>query len=298
MEIHQLEYVVAVDRYKHFSLAAEQINVSQPTLSHQIKKLEIELGVELFIRTTRSIQVTAAGKTFIEYAKRILRDIEQAKFAMAEYVNVNFGTIRIGAVPNMTSLGITSLVIQFKKEFPNINMTLYEDNSESLLKKVKNHEIDVAFINTSTSIEEVDEYYPLIQDQFILFLSKQHARSSYKQIDLASLSQEKFILFKMGPALRNQFVTLCKEAGFTPNIIFESSHMDTMKGLVEEGLGILLSSRIAASSMLSDQTAIVELKPTMNRYTGLVISQNSHLLCTKTFRDFILLHQKQLHELI
>ena len=66
MEIHQLEYVVAVDRYKHFSLAAEQINVSQPTLSHQIKKLEIELGVELFIRTTRSIQVTAAGKEFIQ----------------------------------------------------------------------------------------------------------------------------------------------------------------------------------------------------------------------------------------
>jgi len=294
MEIHQLEYVVAVDQYQHFSLAAEQINVSQPTLSHQIKKLEAELGVQLFIRTTRSIQVTEAGKEFITYAKRILSDIEQAKQAMMEHANLKFGHVRIGAIPNMTYLGITALIVQFKANYPGINLSLYEDNSESLLKKMNNHEIDVAFINTPNTPPDVAEYYPLIQDHFVLFVSQNHRLSDKKIVSLTELSQEQFIIFKMGTNLQNRFVKLCKEAGFKPDIIFESSHIETMKGFVEEGIGILFASKRAALSMVSNKTVIIQLTPTMERVTGLAIGENSNLLSTKAFRDYILMNKHKI----
>lgn len=294
MEIHQLEYVVAVDQYQHFSLAAEQINVSQPTLSHQIKKLEAELGVQLFIRTTRSIQVTEAGKEFITYAKRILSDIEQAKQAMMEHANLKFGHVRIGAIPNMTYLGITALIVQFKANYPGINLSLYEDNSESLLKKMNNHEIDVAFINTPNTPPDVAEYYPLIQDHFVLFVSQNHRLSDKKIVNLTELSQEQFIIFKMGTNLQNRFVKLCKEAGFKPDIILESGHIETMKGFVEEGIGILFASKRAALSMVSNKTAIIQLTPTMERITGLAIGENSNLLSTKAFRDYILMNKHKI----
>ena len=294
MEIHQLEYVVAVDQYQHFSLAAEQINVSQPTLSHQIKKLEAELGVQLFIRTTRSIQVTEAGKEFITYAKRILSDIEQAKQAMMEHANLKFGHVRIGAIPNMTYLGITALIVQFKANYPGINLSLYEDNSESLLKKMNNHEIDVAFINTPNTPPDVAEYYPLIQDHFVLFVSQNHRLSDKKIVSLTELSQEQFIIFKMGTNLQNRFVKLCKEAGFKPDIILESGHIETMKGFVEEGIGILFASKRAALSMVSNKTVIIQLTPTMERVTGLAIGENSNLLSTKAFRDYILMNKHKI----
>ena len=294
MEIHQLEYVVAVDQYQHFSLAAEQINVSQPTLSHQIKKLEAELGVQLFIRTTRSIQVTEAGKEFITYAKRILSDIEQAKQAMMEHANLKFGHVRIGAIPNMTYLGITALIVQFKANYPGINLSLYEDNSESLFKKMNNHEIDVAFINTPNTPPDVAEYYPLIQDHFVLFVSQNHRLSDKKIVSLTELSQEQFIIFKMGTNLQNRFVKLCKEAGFKPDIILESGHIETMKGFVEEGIGILFASKRAALSMVSNKTAIIQLTPTMERITGLAIGENSNLLSTKAFRDYILMNKHKI----
>lgn len=294
MEIHQLEYVLAVNQYQHFSLAAEQINVSQPTLSHQIKKLEKELGVELFIRTTRSIQVTAAGKEFITYAKRILSDLEQVKQAMMEHADLKFGHVRIGAIPNMTYLGITDLIVQFKVNYPGINLSLYEDNSERLLKKMNNHELDVAFINTPNIPSDVEQYYPLVQDHFVLFVSQNHRLSDQKVVNLTQLSQEQFIIFKMGGHLQNQFLKLCKEAGFKPDIILESSHIETMKGFVEEGIGILLSSKRAALSMISDKTAIIHVTPTIERITGLAIGENSNLLSTGAFRDYILMNKHKM----
>lgn len=288
MEIHQLEYVLAVEKYRHFSLAAEEINISQPTLSHQIKKLEAELGVELFVRTTRSVLLTPAGEEFITYAKRILADIENAKNAMHEYGALKVGNIKIGAVPNINYLGITSLIAQFKKSYPGININLIEDNSEALLKLMNTHEVDLAFVNSPALQQDSYDYYPLVEDEFVLLVSRENRIAKENQLKLVDLSNEKFILFKMGTVLRNQFSQLCENAGFKPDVIFESSHMETMKGLVEEDVGILLSSKRAALAMVSSKTVVINVTPTIERITGLVVSKHSNLLVKKEFRDFIL----------
>lgn len=288
MELHQLQYVVAVDKYQHFSLAAESINVSQPTLSHQIKKLEKELGVELFVRTTRSVKPTPAGKEFIVYAKRILADVENAKNAMLSHIDLNKGHLKIGVALNITYLGITSLIAQFKKQYPGIEINLWEESSEILLKKIDEYEIDVAFVNTPFIPQENFTFHHLFGDQFVLLVSRGNKLAKRKNVPLALLAEEKFILYKkMGAGTRQEFIRMCHEAGFQPDIIFESSFIDTMKGLVEEGVGSLLCTKHVALSLLNEQTAIVQFEPVIKRHMGFAVSTNLHP-AAKAFKDFIL----------
>jgi len=293
MEIHQLEYVLALERYKHFSLAAEEINVSQPTLSHQIKKLEDELGVELFVRTTRSVKLTPAGEDFMIYAKRILSDVQNAKLAMQEHTHLQKGSIKIGATANITYLGITSLIAEFQKMYPGISIKLYEDITDNLIKRMHTHEIDVAFIHSINDEQQIADIYPLIHDRIVLFVSRSHALADRESVDLSELATEKFVMYKMSGGIRKELIQYCRDAGFEPDIIFESSHVETMKGLVEEGVGVLLSSNIVASCILDAKTAIVNLTPSIKRITSLAVSKNSNLLTTQAFRDFILKHYDQ-----
>jgi LysR family hydrogen peroxide-inducible transcriptional activator len=118
MEIHQLSYVLAISKYSSFSVAAEHENISQPTLSQQIKKLEKELGVDLFIRNTHSVRLTNAGEEFIAYANRILSEMNKAQNAMLEFTHLNKGIINIGVLPIISFLGLTHMIADFHNIYP------------------------------------------------------------------------------------------------------------------------------------------------------------------------------------
>ncbi len=287
MEIHQLEYVLAVEKYLNFSLAADEICVSQPTLSHQIKKLEAELGVELFIRTTRSVQLTPAGQEFMLYAKRILSEIQKARNAMYEHTNLLKGNIKVGAISNITYMGIIPVIAAFQRTYPGINMQLYEANSDELLKKMNTYEIDAAFITYPYAPEFNFDFYPLINDKLVLFTYRTHHLVNRDIIQLSELAQEKFLIVKSSFGLRNLLIQACRDAGFEPNIIFESEHLETIKGLIEEEMGVALFSYRVAASLSTPSTAIVGIDTSVRRITGLAVSKNC-LVSTKAFRDFVL----------
>jgi len=124
MEIHQLEYIVAVETYRSFTKAAESKNVSQPSLSHQIKKLEDELGVNLFIRTTRSVQLTPAGAEFVSHAKRILSEIYKARQNILEFSSYERGHLTVGIMPAISYYNLTPMLTAFKRDFPGVKLNL------------------------------------------------------------------------------------------------------------------------------------------------------------------------------
>jgi LysR family transcriptional regulator, transcription activator of glutamate synthase operon len=291
MEIHQLEYVIALSKYMKFSLAADEISVSQSTLSDQIKKLENELGVQLFIRTTRKVQLTPAGEDFLHYAKRIILELENARSCMFEYSNLLKGKIRIGALSTITYLGITSVIANFQRDYPGFEMELVEENSDTLLKKLSLSDIDVAFVSYPFSANYDFDFYPLINDRLVLLVSSTHPLAERKEVDLSELSGEKFLMIQASTGLQNSLIQLCRDAGFEPSIIFKSSHVETIKGMIEEGIGITLFANRIASSISSQKTSIVEINQPVKRVTGLAISKNNKLLSTKTFRDYVLNRQ-------
>ena len=288
MEIHQLEYVIALEKYRNFSLAAHEISVSQSTLSDQVKKLENELGIKLFLRTTRKVQLTSAGEEFMIYANRIISEIQNVHNAMSEHSNLLKGKIKIGANPNITYLGITAVIADFKKKYPGLKMELYEANSDILIKKMHASEVDAAFLTSPYISDHEINFHPLIHDKLILFASNSHPLTNRKSVSLSELSQEKFLMIKATTGWRNATLEACRNAGFEPNIIFESSYTETIKGLIEEGVGIALFTNRIAAAVSSPKTAIINLKNTVRSVTGLATPKKTELLSTKAFRDFVL----------
>ncbi|MCR4442840.1 MAG: LysR family transcriptional regulator [Peptococcaceae bacterium] len=285
MEIHQLEYVLALQKYMQFSLAAEEINISQPTLSHGIKKLEQELGVNLFTRNTRNVQLTPAGEEFVVYAKRILSEIDKAKNAMLAHANLDKGNIKVGAIPTITYLGITSVIAAFQKTYPGINMEISEEDTDVLIKKMHASELDAAFLNSTNISHDELEFYPLINDKLVLLVSASHELARQKNVNLADLSAEKFMVVT---GLRNDFVNSCRLAGFEPNIVLVSIQALTVKELVEEGLGIAPFTTRIAEFFSSPRTAIVNFTPEIKRTIALTVAKHNKTITTQAFKDFIL----------
>jgi len=285
MEIHQLEYVLALQKYMQFSLAAEEINISQPTLSHGIKKLEQELGVSLFTRNTRNVQLTPAGEEFVVYAKRILSEIDKAKNAMLAHANLDKGNIKVGAIPTITYLGITSVIAAFQKTYPGINMEISEEDTDVLIKKIHASELDAAFLNSTNISHDELEFHPLINDKLVLLVSASHDLARQKNVNLADLSAEKFMVVT---GLRNDFVNSCRLAGFEPNIVLVSIQALTVKELVEEGLGIAPFTSRIAKSFLSPRTTIVNFIPEIKRTIALAVAKHNKMITTQAFKDFIL----------
>jgi|HigsolmetaAR203D_1030402.scaffolds.fasta_scaffold03482_5 LysR family hydrogen peroxide-inducible transcriptional activator len=289
MELNQLEYVVALEKYMSFSIASEEINISQSNLSYQIKKLEDELGVRIFTRTTRSVQLTPAGEEFVAFARRMLNEIDQIKARMLEYGNLKRGSIRVGAIPIITPLGITPVIARFQRTYPGIHVQLIEENSDLLVRRMMNQEIDVAFITSPFESQQQFDFYPVINDRLVLIVSPDNPLAKRRKVKLAELANEKFLMIKQSSALRDELIQACIKEGFRPNIIFESTHSETLTGLVEEGIGVaFFAERAARYIAKSARIKIVNLDTNIRRVTGLAVAHHNTPLSTNAFVRFVL----------
>lgn len=278
MELHQLEYVLAVVKYHHFSRAADAICISQSTLSQQVAKLEEELGVRLFERSTRAVSLTPAGKEFVSYATNVIMEITRAKRAMQNYVAVERGEVIIGAIPIIGMLGLTSVIASFQKAYPHLHLDIKEDASDRLWESLQGLEIDVALMTPPQGYEHMADFYfhPLLNDELVLIVNQGHPLSVRRIIDLSEVRHEKFIFMKENYGMRRISLDACHGAGFEPAVVYESSQVETIASLVAEGLGVsLLTSRVAKSlKRLSIATVRLHNAPT--RITSLVIPKRSH----------------------
>ncbi|WP_102348823.1 LysR family transcriptional regulator [Bacillus sp. Marseille-P3661] len=286
MEIHQLEYVLALEKHMHFSKAANEIAVSQANLSQQIKKLENELGITLFTRNNRSIKITKAGEEFIQYAKKIVFEIKKAQVAMLEHTNLSKGSVKIGANKSIIYLGIASIIAKFQKLYPGLAIEIYEANSPELVKKLHNSEIDVAFITVSDSLQEDYEFSPLLEERLGLLTSITHHLATKDVVNIGELSEESFLVIKSSNN-HNSLIQLCQSYGYEPKIILAGTQIETLKGLIEEDIGISLFSSNIAKKLLSSKTSFINLEPHLKTMYGLATPKHASI-STKAFRDFVL----------
>jgi len=286
MEMHQLEYVLAVAKYNGFTRAAAEINISQSSLSQQISKLENELGINLFTRTTRSVQLTPAGEEFLTYAKRIISHVNEAQRSIHEYVSFEKGHLTLGIIPIIGHYRLPNLMASFQKKFPRVTLKIKENQCGELLDMLHSSKIDAAFVLHDTPNSQF-QLYPLVTDQMVVVTNDRHYFATRKSVGIKELQNENLILPPPTSGHYIDFHNSCLSAGFEPNIIMTCSSVKTILGLVLEELGIAVLSSDVATMDWGRGIKTILLEPTIKQNIYLAVQNNVNLPPTlKMFVQF------------
>lgn len=243
MEIRQLELFVAVAEELHFGRAADRLHMAQPPLSQQIRKLEIELGVSLFDRTTRSVKLTSAGAALLIQARIVLREMGQAERAAKAGGQGEFGIVRIGFAGASTRHLLPLLAREVKARFPHIELelrgNLYANAAQEALDKGS---IDLGFVRLPFNIPGLS-YRPIEEETLVCVVGSQHPLASQSSVAISDLAEEPFVTFPRdsGSTLRAITNQVCWDAGFNPRVVQEAPDSFTIQAMVAAGQGISLA---------------------------------------------------------
>lgn len=274
MEMHQLEYVLAVAKYNNFTRAAEEIKISQSSLSQQINKLESELGTSLFVRTTRSVRLTPAGTEFVVHARRIMAEVSEARRSIQEHVSIVKGELTLGTLAVIGDYNLPNLIKSFQDNFPGIKMHIVEEQCEELLAMLHSSKIDAAFVQIARPNNQF-VFHPLIHDRMVVVVSSHHPLANRGSVDIKELKNEKFILTPPTSGHYHDFHSACMAEGFEPNIILSCAIVKTMLSFVREEIGItVLSSKVALSEK-DPSMRVIGLTPTIPRRISLATRKSS-----------------------
>ena len=238
MEIKQLQCVLAVAATGSFSAAAEEIYLSQSSLSKQILALEKELGVSLFDRSKRKISLTPAGETFLHHARTIDAAYRVMLSELGEHKTIP--SLAIVAIPVIAQYGITSYVAQFRSAHPDIELVLEEREASAILPALNNHQFDLAFVRDNYLDPADYVVQEIAHDRMLVVVSSKHRFAARSALALAELANENHIMFDKGTVVHELAVDACRSAGFEPRIFYASLRVESVLGLVASNSGVAL----------------------------------------------------------
>ena len=243
MELHQLRYFVAVAETGNFTRAAERSHVSQPSLSQQISKLESEIGHKLFHRLGRKAVVTEAGVAFLERAKRILFEVENAAKELGDHPSLG-RRITVGAVQTVMPYLMTPLFAQLHDSHPNLLIDAQEDFRSNLMRGVVEGDLDLAVVPLPVKEHRV-AVEPLLTEPLLLVVGKRHRIATRTEISITDLAGETFISMGDSSALAAQIRAFFGDQKFQPRIGYRCAQVATLKQFIGMGMGISLLPQLA-----------------------------------------------------
>jgi DNA-binding transcriptional LysR family regulator len=245
MELHQLRYFEAVARHLHFTRAAAELSVAQPSVSQQIAKLEAELGAQLFHRMKRRVALTPAGLSFLPRVRRLLAELEEARAEVQELSGLRKGTLAIGATPSVATHLLPPVLASFNQRHPGISITLREAGSHLLLQALDTGELDLAVVILPVRQPVVDTR-PLLTERLVLAVQAGHPLATRKEVALRELRLMSFVAFRQGYDLREVTEAACRRLGFEPRAAIEGGELDSVLRLVAEGVGVAVVPEMVA----------------------------------------------------
>ena len=237
MDLRQLEYFQMTGRLKSISKAAEQLRVAQPSVSIAIQKLEEELGIRLFDCSQRQIQLTAEGLIFAQRVNDILTRVSDSVTEMKDLRLLQKGSIKIGIPPMIGAFLFPHIFSQFRKQYPFLELSAIEGGSLTVQKLIEQGKLDIGIITRSPGASSL-ELLPITTGQLLVCLPLDHPLTVLPQIPFERLRDQPFILLKEDTFIRQIILAECDKYTFKPQIIFSSSQIETLIGLVEQGIGI------------------------------------------------------------
>ncbi|MCF3934384.1 LysR substrate-binding domain-containing protein [Acuticoccus sp. M5D2P5] len=244
MTLRELEYLVALARYRHFGRAADACSVSQPTLSTQLRKLEAELGVQLVERSSSGALLTPFGKATAERARQILLEVQHIKDAAQEGRDPEGGAVRLGIFPTLGPYLLPSIMLRFADRFPALQLYLVEEKSPSLLTRLHDGDIDAALLALPVEDEALASAF-LFEEPFLLAVPPGHPLADRGGITLDDIADQKLLLLEDGHCLRDQALDVCQLSGAVEQSAFRVSSLETLRHMVAAGLGVTLLPELA-----------------------------------------------------
>ncbi len=275
MELGQLDAFVQVAAHRSFSKAAEVLYLTQPSVTARIQTLERELSESLFERTGRSVKLTDAGQTFLVYAERALKDVQEGKDALEALRNAEFGNLRIGSALTISTYVLPRILKSFRSHYPGVDVSVRTGRSDQMLELLLNDEVQVGLVRSLVHPEI--EAIHLYDDEVILVTDHNHPFAQSRTAGIEEVSRQPLIFFDKGSSYYNLIHGIFRESSLVPTHAMQLDSLEATKKMVEEGLGIAILPRVSVERELK-LGILVEVEimgaPRFKRQIALIYRRN------------------------
>lgn len=291
MTLTQLEYIIALDTYRHFVAASEKCSVTQPTLSMQIQKLEDELGVKLFDRTKQPVIPTEIGTRIISQARVVLKEAYTLKEIIADQKNIMLGELRIGVIPTLAPYLLPPLFQQIRDKYPQLNLVIKETITEEIIHELKNNRLDCGIVVTPLKDSAIKEDV-LFYEELFVYTSKKNALFDKKYVLASELDPHQLWLLEEGHCFRSQVLNLCELQKYSDlHFKYETGNIETLKRMVDKSDGFTILPELAVMEFAPSQLKFVKrLKEPSPAREVSIVTHRDHIKTKliKTLKEEIL----------
>lgn len=267
VQLGQLRCFLAVAEERHFTHAARELGVAQPSVSARIHRLEEELGTPLFHRMKGNITLTPAGEALLPFARRVVGEVEAAEREVRELAGLARGRLSVGATPSLTTTLLPPVLARFHAAYPGIDLVLREAGSRDLVRSLEEGALDVALVILPLR-HDVLETVPLLREELVAAVSRTHGLAKRRSIAMSELRGVPLVMFRDGYDLRSATINACRQAGFEPTFAVEGGEMDGVLRLATAGLGVAVVPSLVVGP--KDALHAVRLvRPALTRTIGL-----------------------------
>ncbi|OLQ95506.1 LysR family transcriptional regulator [Vibrio ponticus] len=238
MDSKHLKHFVTVAEFGHFTQAAKALHIAQPALSISIKKFEQQLGMTLFRRNERKVELTDEGKVLLKHAKRVLQQIDDAKLAMDELKGLEKGEVRLGAPSMMGSYFFPQILMAFKSRYPDLKLTLVDAGTGSIRNMLLNGELDIGVINLDKQVPDDLETDILLHSEMVAVVGKDHPFASKQSVRFDEFFEQDLVMFKEGYFHRDYIEAKAKENALELECAFETNLLPLILSIVRREFAI------------------------------------------------------------
>ncbi|MGG4555011.1 LysR family transcriptional regulator [Paenibacillus humicus] len=274
MEHRLLEYFIAVSEELHFTKAADNLGISQPTLSHQIRLLEEQLGTPLFHRSGKKIHLTQAGTVLLEHARRVFHELEQAKLVIGELTGLRRGRLRIGCSGNHL---LIQSIISFHRQFPGIELSIIELATEETRDRLLTNKLDLGVVFLPLKDEQLISL-PLYKEELVVIVPQDHPFAESSGIELRELALSPLVLFPPKFLARQMLDAACAEIGIQLSPVIELSTMESQCQMVAHHVGLTVVPKSYTATLRDPRLVSVPIaEPAPYRSVGIVYRKDTYM---------------------
>ncbi|MDQ0971183.1 LysR family cyn operon transcriptional activator [Neobacillus niacini] len=295
MEFRQLEYFMAVCEELHFTRAAEKLGITQPTLSHQIKALEDEIGMPLFDRVGKKIAITEAGLLLQEQGTKIFGNLKSVTEKIRELQKMKRGKLSIGALPGEINHLVSLQLLNFHDKFPDIQIKLV--GLEDLYERVLKNELDLAVTIIPVQSDDRVTVIPLYKEKFFLVIPENHILASKDEIKFEEIHDLPIIMFPQNHQCRKLVDISCSSIGLKIQPKIETNTFESIISLVRAGAGATILSKTILSLNDTSRLKVINIvNPTICRQVGIVVHKDKYIgYAARQFIDLLTDYVKNLN---
>ena len=254
MTLVQLEYIVAVDTYRNFVIAAEKCFVTQPTLSMQVQKLEDTLGIKIFDRSRQPVVPTEIGTHIIRQARTVLAEAAKLGEIISDHKNELAGELRVGVIPTIAPYLLPKVIAAFTEKYPKVQLMIWEYTTEQIVHQIKSGVLDCGILSTPVEDKALNEI-PLFYEGFVIYASADNPVLDKKRITGDDINVEELWLLNEGHCMRSQVMNICQRKKMSSSKQFEynTGSIETLKRMVDLGRGSTILPELSLNGLTSDQ---------------------------------------------